>query len=1089
VNKDGQFTNNLDITGDGLVDARDWEIGAFKIANSYGTWWENNGFTYALYRSFALNYDEGGIWNNRVYGVEADTSYHPLLTLRATLNYNTRNKIRILAGVCTDTLQQMPDHVIDFPIFNFQGGAHAMQGNDTIPEDKSLELGLDVTALLNYVSSGQPAKYFLMIEEKDPDHAGQGKIEHASFISYPGAPLEIRVPETDVVIKDNNTTFVSAVASFGKPLVQITTTTLPPKTSPQPVQVQLGAAGGTPPYEWSFVEEYLEKPLVKPEPQITGTSIQVHYETRTFASVALPFSFPFFGRKFDSIYVNYFGFIAFEPQNLPAPYITDEMGMLRMFPLVAPSFSQNYTYQANKNDGIWFQADASHAIIRWKVSVSRYVTSSTDDFAVILYPDGRVEFLYGMMDNQGFVHTFYKGISKGDGLNFALQTQWNANELSGKGFLFVPPPVPESMTLSKTGLLTVEEADSSKIYVLNVRVSDAGKISDSKTLMLSGKLGMVHELICGEDSRLKSGREASLRLIVTNQDSQDVQNLVLKITGDSLVQITDSLFTVPLLNAGQSLTIPVVFRFRLNHPLENGFPVSMTLFARTAGQTFEKDLVFPVAAAELKAEYPIIMDGDNERLDPGEVADLVVNIKNTGGLDAEQLQLKIESPGPDIAIMSDPLVVVPRFGAFTSRDFHFQVKAARNAMPGSDAPIQIFLNDTTGSLQTLEFNCQIGTKPVALVNLAASNASVQAMAEALDSLHVGYDTLSSLPFDYRRYASIFLILGTATSGSYTLTENDGSSLAAYLQEGGNLYMEGYYTWYYLNKTMLHPMFNYTSKKIPAYFYTDVAGKQGTFSEGMSYVYAAPMNYAVFNFEPVAPAFSTLTNTDNPAKNLEVVYDGNGYKTIGSMLDFSAMNGITPQSSNTAIMQRYLEFFALNIAGPFPLFHAGMTAVCKGQSLTFTDDSFDNITSRLWEFPGGFPSTSTELNPVIRYDTAGKFSVRLTVSDGIHTQSMLKEQYIQVGTCAGAADLTSSTSLFRLFPNPATEQVTIEFTRNISGVCTLTLYGLTGNKVKEVQQAISEGNQISLQLSGLSKGLYFLRVNAGGSVSTRKVIIN
>jgi PKD repeat protein len=208
-----------------------------------------------------------------------------------------------------------------------------------------------------------------------------------------------------------------------------------------------------------------------------------------------------------------------------------------------------------------------------------------------------------------------------------------------------------------------------------------------------------------------------------------------------------------------------------------------------------------------------------------------------------------------------------------------------------------------------------------------------------------------------------------------------------------------------------------------------------------------------------------------------------------MLDFSALNGVTPQSSHTAIMQRYLEFFALNIAGPFPLFHAGATTVCTGHSLAFTDDSFDNITSRLWEFPGGFPSTSTELNPVIRYDSAGKFNVRLTVSDGVHTQSVLKDQYIQVGNCAGAADLTSSTSFFRLFPNPATDHVTIEFTRNMRGMCTFTLCSLTGNKVKEFRQTISDGSLISLPLSGLSKGLYFLRINVGGSVSTRKVIIN
>ena len=35
-NNDGQFTNNVDINNDGNIDLQDWEIGAVKVANSWG---------------------------------------------------------------------------------------------------------------------------------------------------------------------------------------------------------------------------------------------------------------------------------------------------------------------------------------------------------------------------------------------------------------------------------------------------------------------------------------------------------------------------------------------------------------------------------------------------------------------------------------------------------------------------------------------------------------------------------------------------------------------------------------------------------------------------------------------------------------------------------------------------------------------------------------------------------------------------------------------------------------------------------------------------------------------------------------------
>ncbi len=1090
VNGDGRYTNDLDITGDGIVDARDWEFGAFKIANSYGaSYWGDDGYAYALYRSYALNYEQGGVWNNRVYVVDADTAYQPLLTLKVRMNHTTRNKIRILAGVSTDTLRQMPDHVIDFPIFNFQGGDHVMQGYDTVPGAATIEFGLDATALLNFIPAGQPARLFLMVEERDPEHSASGNIEQASFISYQGNPVEFPLNDASLPLRDNNTTLVSVVAAIDKPTVQITTASLPPNIAGQPIQVQLEATGGQSPYEWTFVEEYVKKPSETPEPLISGTSILVYHPARSYAAVALPFSFPFYGKRFDSIYVNYFGFISFEPQNLPAPYTTEEISMLRMFPLIVPSFSQQYAYQAIKNDGIWFQADATHAVIRWKVSVSPYVTSSVDDFAVILYPDGRFEFCYGTMDNQGFVHTFYQGVSKGDDLNHDIGTQWDANEISGKSFLFYPPVIPEKITLSQAGLLSVTEADSAVIYGLHVRAADAGKISDDKVLMLSGSLGIQQELICDGEAQLKSGHDARLKLILTNNGSQALNDVALKLRSvDGMVLITDSLHAVPVINPGQSLTIPAVFSFRLRHLLPNGFPVMMTLAAQSGERNWKKDLMFPVVAPEIVVESPVVADGFNERLDPGEIAELRVNVNNLGALSVQNLKLKLVSNNPIVTILSDPAITISQLPVYSSNKFRFQLKASRNALAGSDAGMTILLSDSAGILQSHDFNLRIGTMAVAIVNLASAHGSATAMTQALDSLHVDYDTASDLFFDFKKYASIFLVLGTASTGSHALTPAEGSFLAGYLQQGGNLYMEGYNTWYYLNKTMVHPMFKYTSKKIHAYFYPTLSGVQGTFTSSMAYNYTAPVNYAVFSFEPVAPAYATLINADTAVKNLEIAYDGGTYKTIGSMVDFSAMSGTNPSSSQPVLMQKYLDFFNLNIFGPWPLFHVGQTNVCRGQTATFSDDSFNNITSRSWEFPGGTPAGSNESNPVVRYDNSGKFDVKLTISNGTSTRTILKEQYIHVDQCSGSDEQAGISSLFRIFPNPATDQVTVELNRNISGNCRLMLIDLTGRTMLNLQESVPAGNRISMDLSGFEKGLYFLRLQAGNSVSTIKLML-
>ena len=53
INEDGYFTNDEDTNGDGIIDMLDWEIGALKIANSWGGKWptqNDSGYIYFPYR-------------------------------------------------------------------------------------------------------------------------------------------------------------------------------------------------------------------------------------------------------------------------------------------------------------------------------------------------------------------------------------------------------------------------------------------------------------------------------------------------------------------------------------------------------------------------------------------------------------------------------------------------------------------------------------------------------------------------------------------------------------------------------------------------------------------------------------------------------------------------------------------------------------------------------------------------------------------------------------------------------------------------------------------------------------------------------
>lgn len=70
-------------------------------------------------------------------------------------------------------------------------------------------------------------------------------------------------------------------------------------------------------------------------------------------------------------------------------------------------------------------------------------------------------------------------------------------------------------------------------------------------------------------------------------------------------------------------------------------------------------------------------------------------------------------------------------------------------------------------------------------------------------------------------------------------------------------------------------------------------------------------------------------------------------------------------------------------------------VCMGSAVTFTNYSYNNITSLTWSFPGGSPSTSTLGNPVVIYNTPGTYAVTFIATNANGTGSVTMNSYITV----------------------------------------------------------------------------------------------
>jgi hypothetical protein len=89
------------------------------------------------------------------------------------------------------------------------------------------------------------------------------------------------------------------------------------------------------------------------------------------------------------------------------------------------------------------------------------------------------------------------------------------------------------------------------------------------------------------------------------------------------------------------------------------------------------------------------------------------------------------------------------------------------------------------------------------------------------------------------------------------------------------------------------------------------------------------------------------------------------------------------------------------------------------------------------------------------------------------------------------DSTLSTSqlangVFDIFPNPAKDKVTIRWNANNFGNVTINIIDLQGKLILE--EHISEGNNLELDIADLQSGLYFVKLNANNKNIVKKLII-
>lgn len=644
-NNDGQYTNDIDITDDGLVDMRDWEIGAFKIANTYSGGvgggplnWSDSGFAYVMYRVLPYHNSVGGIWDKAAYVTDVKENYAPLLTAKVNLTYNSRDKIKVMAGVSSDLSSTFPEFVKEFPHFRFQGDALYMQGG-TEDEDKTIEFGLDLTELLNYIEPDQDAKYFLYIKEMDEQNIGTGTVNSFSIIDYTNGVNEFISSQSYIPITNNGNTLLSVDANLNYSDIEIVSDTVAKAELNNAYSAQIEAEGGSEPYQWHPFYDYHITSVANTLIPITSANLP-----HTFQNVSFDFEFPFYGKKYQMGTVSKYGTLMFENEDANVPYDRDYSVLMRYFKSIAPFHGESF------NTAMKYEGNSNYAKFYWIANFDEIQMQ----YMVTIFPNGTIYIDYGNQTSPSNPE-WSAGISKGD------QISYQEFDFSGKTFpsntrlILEPRPFPTGLNIDDNGLISgtlTEEFVSDSIFV---KVIDNNWLTDIKGFLFTnrGLLFSNYEFETPNNNTLEYGETAQLSLTLSNVGEASINNIQIELMdNDPNYTLIDSTFNIDVLEIGEVLTLENIFEIEISEQIPDHTLISIILNVES-NETTASDTVFFVARApKIEVVHTEFIDNEDNILDPGEPGTVNIYYKNTGGSQITNLTANLTSTDDYLSINS-----------------------------------------------------------------------------------------------------------------------------------------------------------------------------------------------------------------------------------------------------------------------------------------------------------------------------------------------------------------------------------------------------------------------------------------------------
>jgi hypothetical protein len=374
------------------------------------------------------------------------------------------------------------------------------------------------------------------------------------------------------------------------------------------------------------------------------------------------------------------------------------------------------------------------------------------------------------------------------------------------------------------------------------------------------------------------------------------------------------------------------YRFLISENAPNGhfinFTAEVTAFGGEEWTTYFTVRIEMPEIAYKTFHYEEV-SGDNDAvLDPGETVNLFLNIENVGLRATSGLTAELSTTDPDV-IVTDQQASFPDLNVSTDGENHddpFTFTLAEDAEPHPIA-FTMSVSEGGGFVSTeIEFPLLIGQGVVLLVVDDGGIGNDHFYTEVLQHIGIMYDTWTvetkgKMALDsLSGYGEVIWFTGSIGTG--TLTDDDQTMVADYLEEGGHLLLSGNMIGFELGRTPFYQ--DYLHAEFVSFFtrlHHLESSPANPISKGMSITLTTDgENAQSFTAEtdPVPPAFSIFnydrTTEEGPGDvrssgSGTLAFENDAYKLVYFSFGFE---GIEPFEDRVALLGNILSWFHMPV---------------------------------------------------------------------------------------------------------------------------------------------------------------------------------